>query len=422
MPLETAAKFLTLAALLSGLAIPAVLPEAGNIGYFVIAGLALLLFSLTTPWRQVLARPAVAMPLAAGLLLTLCFAITADSPLDSLAAVFFVPLFLVAPMTELFRRAPKLVTPATIGIAASLGCLAAAGVALYDRFVLHLPRAGSSVNNPIHFADIALMLGFVALVGLYTARVSIRVLAVLALLAAMVAVLLSGARGALVAIAPLSLAAVIVLFLHFGGRARTLLYILLTVIIAVALAAMAAAFVPNLRFDAFMNAIDALRGRAVDGSTMQRLVMYQSAWNAFLASPVFGHGLIGFIEATAQYVPQGATFPTYEHLHSDLADFAVIGGALGLVAYAAFLLAPAVDAMTASRAHARPAALYLAVVVPVGYAAMGLTNAMFGVLTQTILYGFCLALVAHLARGEERIGVSGRRQYAPFTPTPKEQR
>jgi O-antigen ligase len=127
-----------------------------------------------------------------------------------------------------------------------------------------------------------------------------------------------------------------------------------------------------------------------------RAVIYQGAAGAFAASPIFGHGMIGFNEVAASFMPTDNRY-VYEHLHSDIADFAVIGGVLGMISYTLLLLAPLAGAWRV-RSPARPAVLYLAVMASSGYLLMGLTNAMFGILTQTVLYGLMLALIVVLSR------------------------
>jgi O-antigen ligase len=69
---------------------------------------------------------------------------------------------------------------------------------------------------------------------------------------------------------------------------------------------------------------------------------------------------------------------------------------LGLLSYGLILLAPFAGAWRAQGSQRAPA-LYLALVASVGYAGMGLTNAMFGVLAQTLVYTVLLSLVAVLA-------------------------
>jgi len=398
LPLTSIATVLTCAALVVGLVFPVVLPEVGNVSYFVLAGLALLAFSWSAPWRELRVRPVVYLPLVAGALLTICFIITAEAPLDALAAVFFMPLFLIAPMVELFRRGARFVTPTSICLIAAAGCVGAFGVALYDSYVLGMVRAGFTVNNPIHFADIALTLGFVALVGLYTDRLLVRLAALCAPILGLIAVILSGSRGPLVASVPMALTALVVIVMHFRGRAA-FLRTFAVAIAGVAILGIIAWQMGFLDASAFADALAAIGGSAVDHSTALRLKMYEGAYLAFFASPVFGHGLIGYVETANQFVPE-VSFGG--HLHSDLADFAVVGGIIGLLAYGLFLLAPLLEALRApADAPTRRASVMLALVLVVGYIGMGLTNAMFGILTQTVLYAFCLALVAHLARNRE---------------------
>ena len=142
-------------------------------------------------------------------------------------------------------------------------------------------------------------------------------------------------------------------------------------------------------------------GGATDGAIGERLFMYQTAWNAFWASPWFGYGMIDFTTSAAPFAPPGPGYPPSSHLHNDLADFAVIGGLLGLISYGLLLLAPIAGGL-ATRGRHRHAALYLGVLASLGYFSMGMTNAMFGILTQTVVYGVLLALIAALAQiGQE---------------------
>ena len=138
-------------------------------------------------------------------------------------------------------------------------------------------------------------------------------------------------------------------------------------------------------------------GSTTDGAIGERLYMYLSAWNALLASPWHGYGMIDFTTSAAQFAPPGPGYPPSSHLHNDIADFAVIGGMLGLLSYVLLLVAPLAGGL-ATRGRNRPAAIYLGAVAGVGYFSMGLTNAMFGILTQTVVYGVILALIAALAQ------------------------
>src|SRR5690606_7233319 len=101
-------------------------------------------------------------------------------------------------------------------------------------------------------------------------------------------------------------------------------------------------------------------GSASDNSTNERIYMYHSAWNAFLASPWFGHGMIDFTAIAGQYAPPGNSFPPSGHLHNDVADFAVIGGGLGLLSYALLLVAPIAGGFVTRGANRNPA-IYLGI-------------------------------------------------------------
>lgn len=389
------------AALVAGLTLPTIEPGLANIAVITLMVLAIPL-CFRSDWRAILSQPAALLPLAGGALLVLAFAVTAQSGLHLVAVFYFAPLYLVAPLAALFDRLNSRDAPTAIGVPALAATVGAVGVASYDAFVLGVPRAGVSVNNPIHFADLALMLGFVALVGLFGKRSAWRGVFLLGPVLAMIAVLLSGSRGPMLAALPMFAIALILAafwllprrwaWSAMGGSVLASA-MLLVVLMQTGLAHHVAVLSDIV--------VLAQTGAPVDGSTAQRLIMYQSAYNAFLASPLYGHGLVDFIAITAGYAPQGVVFPTYEHLHNDIADFAVVGGFLGLCAYGLFIAAPMLGALRVRNGRHGRAAIMLGMTLGIGYLAMGLTNAMVGVLSQTVLFAVGLALVVHLGRTGE---------------------
>src|SRR4029079_17574745 len=79
---------------------------------------------------------------------------------------------------------------------------------------------------------------------------------------------------------------------------------------------------------------EVLSGQSVDdGSAQIRLAMVRTGWRAFLDSPLYGHGWQNLMPAVTRYLPPGQEhlFDTQPQLHSDLLNFAVAGGALGLL-------------------------------------------------------------------------------------------
>ncbi|MNL37292.1 hypothetical protein D3C87_1594310 [compost metagenome] len=86
------------------------------------------------------------------------------------------------------------------------------------------------------------------------------------------------------------------------------------------------------------------------------------------------------------------------HLHNDIADFAASAGLVGLVAYVLFMLAPIVEVARMPASPVKPRIMVLAVTLMSGYFVMGLTNAMFGILTITTYYAVICIIVGILTR------------------------
>jgi O-antigen ligase len=386
------------AILVAGLALVLVLPEVAN-GIIVAAMILLILVGLALKDTGMsLRRPQTLLPLIGGALMVGASLMTAASWFHVLVAFFFAVLYLTGPITAALMRLDGRITPGLVGIVASIGTLGGLGVALYDTFALGLGRAGYSVNNPIHFADLALTLGFVALAGMFSPKLAVRAACLLAPIAAIATVYLSGSRGPMLAALPMAFVAVALSI--FWSKRRTMI-----VVIGLAILAVAAGVFVALR-DVPLNHLGAV-GRVLellqfdkprDRSTSIRLDLYMSAYNAFLASPIYGYGLIDFVAKVVAFPPLSGRPLSFDHLHNDVADFAIAGGIMGIVAYGLFLAAPVIEAVRAPRGRNRRVAVLLATTICVGYAGMGATNAMLGVMSQTLLFAIVLALVAYFAR------------------------
>lgn len=369
--------------LAAGLVLPVALPELANIAVLVLAGLALL---MVRNWRGTLALDGVRLVLVGLALVSACILITARSPEDVLGLLVFAPALAVMPLTRLFQRNRDVAVAGKIGLAAGTGALLALVVALWDALVIGVERAGLSVNNPIHFADLALTLALVSLAGLYARSHVVTGLVVLAQFAVVIAILLSASRGAMVAAVPCYGLALALLLGDLRRSRRTIVGLVLVAMLSV-LGLLVAWQLGYL--DRMIDMVTGLVTGTIDESNRQRLAMYFGAWGAFQASPIWGHGIVGMVDAAIAHAPAGVVVPPYEHLHSDLADFVTLGGILGLIAYGLFILAPMQAAL---RLPAGPMRL-VGLVVPVAYVLMGLTNAMLGLITQTVLYTLICALV-----------------------------
>lgn len=390
------------AALLAGLTLPTIAPEIANVATLIFMGAGLLLLAIVPAARAVLRQRSVLLALLAGLALLLALTMTAKSPMHIIAVLVLAPLWLAGMHAGLLVRLGQWLTPLVIASFALAGAAGGAAIAAFDVLVRQQDRGGFLVNNPIHLADLSLMLGFVALLGLLDRR-PIRLLFLLGPVLALITVWFSGSRGPLVAFVPM---------LVVGGIAIAWMTLprpaaIAAAVIVIAVVGIGGFAIIGLGLGGRLSSIGEvstvlLTGSSADGATSERLFMYQSAWSAFWASPWFGHGMIDYTAIARQYAPAGPEFPLSEHLHSDIANFAVIGGGLGLLSYGLLLVAPLAGGL-AVRGPNQQAAIYLGLVGSVGYLGMGLTNAMFGVLSQTVVYAVILAVIAALGeldRGE----------------------
>ena len=385
------------ATLLAGLTLPTIAPEVANVATLFLMGTGLLLVASVPTARAVLQQRSVLLALVAGLVLLLALANTAKSPMHIIAILALAPLWLAGMHAGLLVRLGRWLTPPVIASFALAGAAGGAAIAAFDVLVRHQDRGGFLVNNPIHLADLSLMLGFVALVGVLDRR-PIRLVFLLGPVLALITVWFSGSRGPLVAFVPL---------LVVGGIAIAWMTLprrlaIVTAAVVIAAVGIGGFAIIGLGLGGRLSSVGEvstvlLTGSSADNATSERLFMYQSAWNAFWASPWFGHGMIDYTTIARQYAPTGPDYPISEHLHNDIANFAVIGGGLGLLSYGLLLVAPLVGGL-AVRGPDRPAAIYLGMVAGVGYLGMGLTNAMFGVLSQTVVYAVILALIAALGQ------------------------
>lgn len=380
--------------LVAGLTLPAFAPELSNDVMLALIVAALLHFIWVPNKSQFLAHPAAWMPMLGGLLLFVAFGFSATSLTHWVAFLVLGHLYMVGPLAALLARLGPALTLERVAALSLVGVAGGAVVGAIDIFWFKVDRAGL-VNNPIHLADISLLLGFIALVGIW-GQGRWRAIYLLGPVLGLIAVQFTGSRGPLVAFAPMLGVALIALsFTLWSKRTAVLLTAGTTLVLTLGIAALLY-IGPTGWLGPLDHILELLHSGNTDDSTAQRLIMYQGAYSAFVASPLTGYGLLDYFSAAAAHGPAGVPFPIYEHLHNDIANFAVAGGALGLIAYALFLLAPLAAGMRA-RGQMRIPLIYLGAVTTAGFFAMGMTNVMVGLRWQDIILATVLALIATLS-------------------------
>lgn len=382
-----------------------VIPEFSNtvVVATMAASLGLLAWDLVrSSWRP---DPIELMPVFALLLFAAALAPTTRSGANFFVLLALLPLGLALPLSRLFFRLGAHLTPLLVASLALAGSIIGTTIAAVALFVLGIERAELTMNA-IHMGDLALTLGFIAASGVFAVTSRWRWIFLFGPLLAFMTIWWSGSRGPLLTFVGLAvLTGIFAVLLTAPRRHRWLFGLcLVTAVGALLVLAMTryTAAIPGLNQVALL--ASGLR-ESVDYSTSIRLEMLLGALNAFLASPLYGHGGESFMAVAASFGSRPDLVATAPHLHSDLADFAAIGGTLGLIAYVALIVAPILAARTA--ALSRHVWLYNGCALSAGYFGMGLTNAMFGILTLTSTYAVVLAILL------------ATRNRSPITPSTK---
>ena len=312
------------------------------------------------------------------------------SPVDLMAPLALLPLLLMPGVERLLGSAPRQFTAVTFASLCLAGAALGVAAGIAEMLILHPTRVGVW-NNPIHFASLTMLLGFMALVGIPENPSRLRLLYLGGPLLGMGAALLSGSRGPVFAAGLMGLASIPFLLL-WAPRDRRPLAIVAAGMIALIVALSA---LGRSRAASVLEAIASIWQNGLAGAgDVIRSAMYQSAQQAFQQSPVFGHGYGQIMSAAIAVASpeQQELMAGYDTLHSDIANFAVLAGSLGLLAYAAFIIAPL------ALLRANPPAVRLgATILSSGFFALGLTNGMFGLLPQTVLYAMLLGCLCALA-------------------------
>lgn len=380
---------LVLAAFVAALAIAPVAPEAGNSLFLLmgISGIALM-------WgdaRVSLRRPIVWMSLLALGLVGVAYGMS--SGLQGLVGlIFFAPLLCVWPLVTVARKADISIVP-ILAVLALCGAAGAGIIAIEEFVTTGTSRAGGTVANPIHFADVALMVGFVGTLGLFVTPGRWRLAFSISPVMAVIAVVLSGTRGAVVA-ALLMLATMVVAAAFARLLTRRVVaigagLIALAVVAAVLFGVGSLSGVQRILADIGQTLA---HGAPTDTSTDNRLQMYLGGLRAFLESPLVGHGPFNFTAVAGQLAD--IPFENTPHLHNDIVDLAASAGIMGLIAYTLLLAAPIVEVMRSPRGQDRTGGAIVVITLIIGFFVMGLTNAMFGILTVTTLYASIYVLAA----------------------------
>lgn len=237
--------------------------------------------------------------------------------------------------------------------------------------------------SPIHFANIAVILGFMGLGVTLVGSSRWRWLALAAAPLGLAASVAAGTRSAV--IVGCALAALYAFFLV----QRHALALWQKIVLPIVLSALVVGAFYVAHLAGYTRAFDALRAiwgtftgdLSGDTSTAYRIEMYRSGWQAFLDRPWVGHGWHQQIEAAIPYLSEAA-LRGYErqqwgYIHNEPLSLAVAAGIPGFIAYFLFMAAPfAAMARTPEGPH-RSLAGFLACIFVSGLVVSGMTDVLF---------------------------------------------
>jgi len=353
--------------------------------YAVMAIGTIGLVSLGWSERSALRHPVALSILCAIALLSATVPLVYRSELDLMAPVFVLPMLTTIGMGFIGRATRWMPGPTLFAIICLLAVTIAAIGGAYQALALNAGRVGLG-NNPIHYGSLAAMVGGLSILGIVSTKSPWRYIFILGPILGVAATVLSGSRGPMASALGMTAVASIYLLIS-EWKDRVLRFSILTALIIGVGAMLYLMLTSSYRVTALLNAMDIFR--FTGGSDDIRAALFSSAAHAFQSSPLYGLGF-GQLMVTAQTLyPEFREIHRLENLHADWANFAAMSGGMGLLAWLLLLLAPLSLMFNPSVRADRPTALG-AIILVTGQTALGVSNAMFGVLPQTVLYAVAL--------------------------------
>jgi len=357
-------------------------------------------------WRIELAsEPVLLSFLAAYFALAIAFAIALQDIGGALHSVNFLAALLSAILFVYLRDVESSKLLKIVAWSAFIGTALSTAVSLYQVWGVGIGRAEGWASNANVLARVALLGGFVSLIGFDTQHWKKTSLFLLGPVFGVIVVILSGSRGTFIAIPPL----VLVFTIYFAVLLLQMKkYAQLWLLGGVAIVFGAIVFFSmSDRMSQIGNTISmVLSGQSAGSSTDTRIDMYWAGWNAFLASPFVGHGWPNIIVAADQALlsdARGSTLIGYRHLHNDFFNFSVGGGIVGIAAWMIFIFAPLARALLFWPANSMHEGRYLLVLLSISYLTFGLTDITFSYDVLTVSYFFIVAIALRLSQSSPSI-------------------
>ena len=328
---------------------------------------------------------------------------TLDSPSRFFAAA---PLFLV-----LRRCLPQLLAWSDLSFA--LAGLMSLGILLIAPRDWGFGRLSSAFLNPIHFGDIALVMGVLSILSLNwwrKDRLAVRIVKVAGLFAGLSASLITGSRGGWVAI---PVVAAMILYLRSRGKSRKWNVLLPLAIVAILVGVYV--FSPTARDrvgDLSSDLVQYTQGNK-DTSLGIRLQLYEAAARIVASHPLLGLGGDGFRNSMQSFANSGLLTPVAAQLgrgeaHNQMLAYMTDYGIIGGLAVLAVYVVPGALFWRRLAAPAGPAnrAALMGLTFIVAFWIFGLTVETFDLKMTVSFYAMVIAILAAASAYADRNGVS----------------
>ncbi|MCZ4271889.1 O-antigen ligase family protein [Maritalea porphyrae] len=346
-------------------------------------------------FAEILRQPLIATFFATYFALALAFIAATGDPVAGLHSINFLAVLLAAPLFVLGRKLEHRDLWQLVSGFALLGLLVTLALVLFQTTALGLPRAEGYASNANIIARYALVTGFVCLVGVRTFTGNLRFLFLLGPFLGVIICLLSGSRGAFLALPVFMLAAVGFLLADFARRVGTIRIALLVFVLA-CVSLIGLVLMSDRLFQLGKTVSDVMAGNSAGEAVDVRLDMYVAGWRAFLDQPIFGYGWPNIVSAANDALSPTArtsSLLAYRHLHNDFLNFAVGGGLVGVLAWLTFLLAPLIWTWNIAPGERNSSARFVLFLLPCALFVFGATDMSIGYDVMTVVY-FCLIYLA----------------------------
>ena len=341
--------------------------------------------------------------------LTLAFLFNLLVATASLIGTGFDPRFFENPSKMLLAALlPAMVlllrpTARVLWIGLFAGTVGATGFALYQRFVLLMPRA-EGFSMPITFGDIAMAMGLMSLASIpLSARTRWAALPYLSFLAGVIASILSGSRGGWLAFL-LSVFPLYSYGRHAIGR-RAVMVIAASLVVVATVCVMPQTGVLT-RLSDVSKEIDQYNNGNPDSSVGARFEMWKGAWVLFAEHPLTGVGRANFNTGLNRLIARGQIDPAmrgFQHAHNEMLNAMATQGLPGALALLALYAAPLLFFSRRVRQPGAHRSYALAgMLLVLSFIDFGLTQVMFAHHVGSAFYALSVCLLAGLCLQEQQ--------------------